>query len=147
MAYGHVQIVQFGALRSPHGTLRAGDAIHSLGLHKGAVCKTVGFSEGHSEDLRRGSAVNLAVYENQGGGAAPRPRRACGPGGRPGAGRPTTCDRLADQTFAIFISHHIFISGWALPDFLSSVSGGVVVAVTVRVIADRAFRGGIWTLP
>src|SRR5215469_16345494 len=40
-AYMRVQIVQFGVLRLPHRGLRRCLAIHSLGPHAGAVCKTV----------------------------------------------------------------------------------------------------------
>jgi len=40
--------------------------------YKGAVCKTVGFSKGHSEDPGVAPLPNLAVYENQGGAAARR---------------------------------------------------------------------------
>ncbi len=66
MAYGRVQIVQFGVLRWRHRTLQGGAPFIPLGLHKGAVCKTVGLlTKGHSEGPGSDPLPNPAVYESR----------------------------------------------------------------------------------
>jgi len=66
VAYGRVQIVKFGV----RGCLaerfrRLGRSVLWMDHIRGAVCKTVGFSKGHSEDPDVAPLPNLAVYENQ----------------------------------------------------------------------------------
>lgn len=89
--YGRAQIIRFGVLRLYYGTLRTAQAFIPLGLHKGAVCKTVGFSTwGHSEDPGCDLAPNPAVLEiKRGRCVAPGPARPRSPGrtGPPMTGR------------------------------------------------------------
>ena len=54
VVYGRAQIVQFGVLRSPHRTLRVAPP-YPLGLHKGAVCKTVAIRVGLEDAVGRSS--------------------------------------------------------------------------------------------
>jgi hypothetical protein len=116
VAYGRVQIVQFGVLRSRHRTLRDGVPFIPLGLHKGAVCKTVGFSKDIRKTPDMALLPNLAVYEKSSRGRGrPAPSHATGHAGPHPAFRQTAGLRRCQVWLRVFRPRRFQLAAAARP--------------------------------